>query len=117
MAGDLVTVSLEGSDDDVSVARLKGEIDLSNAASVERALVSGASRSRTLILDLSELAYLDSAGVALLHRLARTRLDEGRSLAVVVTEGSFVRRVLEVTRLDTVVPVAPTVDDALAAAA
>jgi anti-anti-sigma factor len=111
----LITVEIE-SRGECLVARLEGEIDLSNADDVEQQLTRGETGAAdTLVLDLSELRYLDSAGVAFLHRLARTRLENGQTLALVVSDASFVRRVLEVTRIDAVVPVAESIDAALLA--
>lgn len=113
MSRSLATVDVEQAGG-AAVARLCGEIDLSNAGAVEDRLRSATDGRGTLVLDLTRLDYMDSAGVALLHRLARTGLDEGRDIAVVVAEGSFARRILEITRLDAVVPLASTIEDALA---
>ena len=108
----LITIEVESLNGCV-VARLQGEIDLSNAAAVEKRLLGGETAGDALVLDLSALSYLDSAGVAVLHRLARTRLEQGRTLALAVARDSFVRRVLEITRIDAVVPIAESVDAAL----
>jgi anti-anti-sigma factor len=57
--------------DGALVVRVEGEVDIANAARVERvamdAVVLG--RPRTLILDLEPLQFLDGAGRAWLHRL------------------------------------------------
>lgn len=110
---DLVTLEIEAHGGCV-VARLEGEIDLSNASHVERRFSDDALvGAGNLVVDLSGLRYLDSAGVAFLHRLARARIEEGRTLAIVVTEDSFIRKVLEVTRIDAVAPVVDSVEAAL----
>jgi anti-anti-sigma factor len=113
MNGDLARLEISDQGP-VTVATLEGEVDVSNAADIERSIVAGARNADALVVDLGALEYLDSAGVALLHRIARTRRDEGRTLVLVVPPGAFARRVLEVTRLDAAVPVVETLDAALA---
>lgn len=114
MKGDLARLDIEARGATV-IATLEGEVDVSNAAEIERSIVAGARTAEVLVVDLGALEYLDSAGVALLHRIARTRRDEGRMLVLVVPPDAFARRVLEVTRLDAAVPVTETLADALAA--
>lgn len=113
MDGDLARLEIEEHESAV-VATLEGEVDVSNAAEIERSIVAAARSAEALLVDLGALEYLDSAGVALLHRIARTRRDEGRTLVLVVPASAFARRVIEVTRLDAAVPVVATVADAFA---
>lgn len=113
MDGELARLQIEERASAV-VATLAGEVDVSNAAEIERTIVAAARDADVLVVDLGALEYLDSAGVALLHRIARLRRDEGRRLVLVVPPSTFVHRVLEVTRLDAAVPVTVTLDDALA---
>jgi len=81
---------------DVTVARLKGEVDLDAVADLGRAL-AGAVRDgdRGLVLDLNGVEYLDSAGLHLLHDAARTLSARGQTLRVAVTPGAGVSRLLE----------------------
>ena len=113
MDGDLARLGIEQRGSTV-VATLEGEVDVSNAAEIESSIVAAAGSAEALLVDLGALEYLDSAGVALLHRIARTRRDEGRSLVLVVPPAAFARRVIEVTRLDAAVPVVATLDEAAA---
>ena len=97
-----------------AVARLAGEVDLSNAAAVEDTVAGELTGARAVALDLAGLRYLDSAGLALLSRLA-TRCDEtGTAIRLVVPPGAIVRRAIEVSGLDTVIPVDESVEAALA---
>lgn len=97
------------------LVRVHGEIDLSNAHEVSSAigLVMG-QEARRLVVDLSDITYLDSAGVALLLRLAERLRARRRELHVVVPPGSPVRRVLHFTGLPRVIPVDARLEDALA---
>ena len=82
---------------DVDVVRVTGEIDLSNADAMVDAVTETASRG--VALELSELAYLDSAGIRAIDQGFRTLQAEGRSLVVVVPEGSPAQWIFRVTGL------------------
>lgn len=98
-----------------SVAQVKGEIDASNTewlGARVRALLTN--QSDALVVDLSATTYLDSAGIALLFRLAaELRLHQQR-LYVVVGAGSPIARMIRLTGLDTTVPTRETLEAALA---
>jgi anti-anti-sigma factor len=95
--------------------RVHGEVDLSNAHEVssEIGIVMGQEACR-LVVDLSDITYLDSAGVALLLRLAERLRARRRQLHLVVPRGSPVRRVLDFTGLPRVIPLEARLEDALA---
>ena len=99
------------------VVRVCGEIDLSNAREVSSSIGTALGQeARRLVVDLSETTYLDSAGVALLLRLAE-RLETGRrQLRLGVPRRSPIRRVLEFTGLPRVIPLTARLEDALAVA-
>lgn len=100
--------------DGVPVARLRGEIDLSNADSLLRALENAVDDdSRGLVVDLTEVGYLDSAGVRLLFRLSRTVRDAGAGLRVVTPVSARIRRVLELADITRTIPLDETEDDAI----
>jgi len=86
--------------------RISGEIDLSNAADVMGAVGREVSASwQEVLIDLSGVRFLDSSGIAMLFRLSE-RLAHGRQdLRLVVPPDSPIRAVLEITRLEQVIPV------------
>jgi len=94
------------------VVRLRGEIDMSNArelaSEVEAAIPNGALR---IDIDLTEITYLDSAGVQLLFVLADRLGIRRHELRVIVPKESPVRAVLELTSLPKLVPMLPAPDD------
>jgi anti-anti-sigma factor len=111
---DLYQVEFSG--DDVVVARLSGEIDLSNAADVGESLSAAVPNTALgLVIDLTATAYLDSSGVHLLFDLAERLQRRQQQLRVVVPEGAPVRRVLRIVELDESVPMTATVEEAVAA--
>jgi anti-anti-sigma factor len=101
--------------DGVSVARVRGEIDLSNADSIFSTLArAGAPTTTGLIVDLSQVDYLDSAGVRLLFRLARALGEADRTLRTVVPGDATIRRVLELANVEEQIGVDENEDAALA---
>jgi anti-anti-sigma factor len=109
------TLSLERAGE-VPIARLHGEVDLSRKAQLASALTSAAQpRDRGLVLDLSDVDYLDSAGVHLIHELMLVLADRGQSLRVVAAPGATVLRVLELVDLRRTVPVDESVETAVTA--
>lgn len=99
---------------DVVVARVSGEVDLSNAASVTDRLIEATPNSTTaLVLDLSGTLYLDSSGVRMLFELAQRLRNRGQALELVVPDDSNVRRVLLLTEVERVVPMSSSVEAAV----
>jgi anti-anti-sigma factor len=99
----------------ICLIRVHGEIDLSNAHEVSSKIgVVMGQEARRLVVDLSDITYLDSAGVALLLRLAERLRARRRQLQLVVPRGSPVRRVLDFTGLPRVIPLEARLEDALA---
>jgi anti-anti-sigma factor len=83
-------------------------------SSIARVSALLTNHSEALVVDLSETSYLDSAGIALLFRLAsELRLHQQR-LYLVMADGSPIARMARLTGLDTTVPTHATLDEALA---
>lgn len=96
--------------EDVQVIGITGEVDLSNASQVRDAIDRVVSADVTAIVaDLTETAYLDSSGIAMLFRLAARLGDRRQELRLVVPPDSPIRAALELTNL----PRTITVHDAL----
>ena len=79
----------------VLVAVLTGEIDLSNAARLEERITAAADEGVPLVVDLTAVTFLDSAGVRLLDHLVAAR-QPGLAIRVVAPPGG---RVLFTLRL------------------
>jgi anti-anti-sigma factor len=110
----LAQIVAEERDDDVVVARIEGEVDMSNAQPLGnrlRALLTN--RSVALVIDLEPTTHLDSSGIALLFALADELQRRQQELHVVVPEGSHLRRVLQIVGLDRAMPMHGTLDAAL----
>jgi anti-sigma B factor antagonist len=104
----------------VTIARLAGEVDLEATAGLRDTLAGAVPEGdRGLVVDLTRVAYLDSAGLHLLHDTARTLAARGQSLRLVITPHAVIAPLLEIVGMDQAVPVDGSVDaavDALASA-
>ena len=101
---------------DGAVAALAGEVDAANARQLGVELRAPlTNRSAGLIVDLTGLRYLDSAGINLLFALGDELRSRQQTLRLVVGATTPVARMLAITGLDRVQPTHHTVADALAA--
>lgn len=97
----------------VTVIHVTGEVDLATAPTLDEALNDLENEGRPLIVDLSDVSFLDSSGLSVLVK-ARQRLekpDGANGLRLVVTR-PVIRRVFEVTGLAEVFVLCATVDEA-----
>jgi anti-anti-sigma factor len=102
--------------DEVPVARLWGEIDSSNVDDIgDRLRKMVSNRSVALVIDLSEVTYVDSAGINLMFALGEDMRSHQQRLALVVRDGSPIERMFTVTGLDRAVGTHTSLDAALAA--
>jgi anti-sigma B factor antagonist len=89
---------------------LVGELDLANTATLSAALDRAASDGEpSLTIDLSELAFIDSTGIALLVATHR-QLEGSNRLSLIPSRTSAVRRVMALTGLDAELPFAAAGD-------
>jgi anti-anti-sigma factor len=82
---------------------------------VEDQVTGGLAGATAVAVDLSGLSYLDSAGLALLSRLAGRLTALAGSLRLVVPPEAVVGRTLSISGLASAIPVDETVEAALAA--
>jgi anti-anti-sigma factor len=95
------------------VAHVSGEIDLSNAEIIGAALVdSMQNHEHRLILDLSDVEYLDSAGIQLIYQLRERLRARGQALRLVIPSSSASHDALRLAGLSQHVEMAETVEEA-----
>ena len=105
-----VTIGVE---DGIVIASLTGEIDLSNAAEITDALLGSVpNEALGLVIDLSDVSYLDSAGVRMLAELDHRLGWRAQALRVVAPEASRSRRVLAIAGLERVLSITTSVEAA-----
>ncbi|TMK72227.1 MAG: STAS domain-containing protein [Actinobacteria bacterium] len=109
---DLELESISG----LPVAHLFGEIDRSNAAELgDRVASAIGDQSGGLVVDLSELAFLDSTGIRMLFGLAAQLNQRHQKLRVVVPDGSHLGEILDTVGLQQAAATDHTVGEAVAA--
>jgi anti-sigma B factor antagonist len=92
-----VIVSTDG---DRATIALRGELDMSGVDRARQAIEEAESGDATLlVLDLSELDFVDSTGLEVMLRAARRAREDGRRL-IVTRPSRYVRRLLELTAID-----------------
>ena len=94
--------------DGTKLVTLGGELDVFTAgAEVRELLEECAESARHVVLDMSQVTFIDSAGIGLLVKTHRRLADIERRLVMLRPHPS-VRRIIELTGLDQVLAVADT---------
>jgi anti-sigma B factor antagonist len=96
------------------VCTVTGEVDLSNATKICDAI--GDVTPNTVlgvVLDLSRVDYLDSAGIHLIYRLRENLRARGQKLMLTIPADSPVQDSLRLAGVTHHLPIAPSVDEAL----
>ena len=106
-----ITGELRGS---MAIAQVVGEIDASNVVWVEeRIRMPLTNRCDGLAVDLTGTTYLDSAGIAMLFRLAAELRQHQQQLRIVLAEGSPIARMASLSGLESAVPTHTSLEAAL----
>jgi anti-anti-sigma factor len=102
--------------DQIAIAALDGEIDLSNASDLETAIAQSVpNEALGLVVDVAEVKYLDSAGIGLLFNLARRVSRRQQGFAVVAPTDASVRAVLTLTGAPQVISIHESLDETVSA--
>ena len=102
-------------DDDIVIAALDGEVDMTNAHEVFGRITAVLdNRARGLVLDLSATRYLDSSGLQLLLDLRRRTRFRGQELRVVAALDSPPRQLLEMFGVEDSMPMHTALAEAMA---
>jgi anti-sigma B factor antagonist len=101
--------------DNVVVARLEGEIDMSNADDLGAAITARVSSDAlALVVDLAAVDYLDSAGIHVLFDLRERLTRRGQQIRLALTPDSPIAMALEYAGVRSTLGIAATVPDAIA---
>jgi anti-anti-sigma factor len=93
--------------DDSLVVRVSGELDMANVGPFEDALKADPNSSH-VVIELTGCTFLDSTGVRAIASAAR----QADRVSIVATEPGILR-VLQITALDTMVSIHPSLEGAL----
>ena len=96
------------------VVSFKGEVDLEHSPKAREVLLDCVGRGRAVFVDLSEVSYIDSSGVASLVEAFQLAKQMKSTFALVAVNPAAMR-VLALARLDRVFEIHDTLDDGLGA--
>ena len=98
---------------DYVVVRLRGEVDLSWSQQVRKAILAALGSSGKVGVEMSEVSYIDSSGIAALVEGLQNARSKGQKFGLVGVSKA-VMAVLQLARLDRVFPIFPDLDAARA---
>jgi anti-sigma B factor antagonist len=100
---------------DVVVARVQGDVDMSNAGELGAAITARVpSEARALVLDLGGVGYVDSAGIHVFFELREHLTRRGQAIRVALAADSPAATALEYAGVQRTLGAAATVRDAMA---
>ncbi len=67
---------------------------------------------KNLILDMKDVKYVDSSGLSSILTANRLWKDHGNFILAEI-QNDFVNKLIEISRLDSILTIAPSIDDAL----
>lgn len=95
------------------ILSIQGEVDLANAASLRTELTSAVGTgARLIVLDLTNLRYIDSSGINVLLETHRAFAKDGCLIALAVVP-SKIQRILKIVGLEQLMPMYQTVETAV----
>ena len=111
MAESLVDIQVEDLKR-VELVRVSGRIDSSNAAEFDRVLKEVAGRKHNVVLELSGVEYISSAGLRSILAATKKLKAQNGSLALCALSG-LVEEVVTVSGFDNILQVFPDLDQAM----
>jgi anti-sigma B factor antagonist len=90
-----------------------GDLDAAMVQDMRASADDAASDRRSLIIDLSRVEFMDSAGVGLIVRAYKTRQSTKSPMAIVVGASGQPREILRTTQIDRLIPFHASLEDAL----
>ena len=115
MANDTLSIDVTTAGDGaIQLFALGGTLDIATSPTLRAALMEAADRdAHDIIVDLSQLEFLDSTGLGALIGAHKRSSEHGGSVRLVAQEGQILR-LLRITGLLDVFPVYPNVEGAVA---
>ena len=113
MSQDELHIDLKTEDGgELLIFKLRGSLDLATSPTVRAALMEGTEKGkRDLVVDLTQLEFLDSTGLGALIGAHRRATEHGGTFRLIVSDGP-IARLLNITGLIRVFAVYHTLDEA-----
>ncbi|MGE4608950.1 MAG: STAS domain-containing protein [Myxococcota bacterium] len=94
------------------VVSFQGEVDLEHSPKAREVLLGCVAKKQDILVDLSEVSYIDSSGVASLVEAFQTSKKAGSAFGLVSVNPAALR-VLELARLDKIFTIHSTLAEGL----
>ena len=108
-------MQIEDSPDGAAIVIISGELDLSTVPRMQRPLLDQLDQRPAVLVDLSDLSFIDSSGIGALIQAKRTA--NGVPISFVVSAGSQVDRVFGIASVAEALPLFSDREAAMAALA
>ena len=95
-----------------TIVDVSGDIDMGTSPGLRKLLIDSLSKTGRLVVNLGEVRYIDSSGIASLVEVLMKARNNGKEL-VLFGLNRTVQEVLQLTRLTTVFEIRETEEDAL----
>ncbi|MDQ3765434.1 MAG: STAS domain-containing protein [Actinomycetota bacterium] len=109
----MTTAAVQTSAENGSIRiRLSGEVGLANVATVEEEIINSVPDQATAVsVDLTDLTYMDSAGVSILFSLATQLQKLQITLELIVPLDSPTRRLIELSGFESLATLRPATNE------
>jgi len=98
----------------VAIVRIDGQLIVGNRQELKTLIQEGLDRGeRKFLIDCSQTGYIDSSGLGALVSLAKKVREQGGELRIAGLNEDL-RSLFELTKLDTLFKISPTLNEALA---
>ena len=109
-AANLIDLERDG---EVTVVVIRGEHDLSTSEALRAQFEAVRELHRPYVIDLSEATFIDSAVLGVLISAHDRAAQDGTGVGFVIGSGATVRKIIELTGLTAVLPIAESRSAAL----
>ena len=99
----------------VTVVALQGDVDLQSSPEARVVLLDAVGQGRPVFVEMSDVSYIDSSGIASLVEALQDARKRGSRFAL-ISVSDAAHRVLQLARLDKVFAIHATLADALSRA-
>jgi len=99
----------------ISIFKLSGRLDSNTSQGFEKKIFDSISNgSRNMIIEFKDLDYISSAGLRVILKATKAlKREDGRIMLCDMQD--YVKEVFEIAGFDSILPIVPTMDDAVKA--
>ena len=106
---------IEQNEQGISIFKLNGRLDSNTSQGLEKKIFDSISNgSRHMIIEFKDLDYISSAGLRVILKATKAlKREDGKIMLCDMQD--YVKEVFEIAGFDSILPIVPTMDDAVKA--